>query len=118
MKIKTSELIGPALVKGLSSENVRLVAEYLSVDVNTVSKHGERSMNTNQASIAQHLLAGRRAFRLANYSWRWAERFDGRPPLTNRVTSAMFRAGWLEEVNGEMRLTSTGEAVYSLHKNG
>lgn len=60
--------------------------------------------------VLTHLLSNR-AVRLGKNSWQWAEQIPGNPSLKNAVTSRMFRSDLVEEVNGEMKLTTAGYIV-------
>lgn len=49
--------------------------------------------------------------RLGAYSWRWKSREKGAPSLSNRRTSALFRARLVEESEGKMVLTTVGRIL-------
>lgn len=49
------------------------------------------------------------AVRMGNHSWKWRTRKPGNPSLNNAVTSKMFRAGLVEEIENEMCLTTFGK---------
>jgi hypothetical protein len=57
------------------------------------------------------LLLDKQIVRCGKSSWRWAEKFPARPSLNNDTTSQMFRSNLVEEVDGEMKLSSTGRML-------
>lgn len=59
-------------------------------------------------------LAKHKAIRLGDHSWRWAEKWDGRPSLANPMVAPLFRYDFVTEENRELKLTAAGQILAEL----
>jgi hypothetical protein len=58
-----------------------------------------------------------RVVRMGEHSWQWANKDPGNPSLRNAITSSLFRADLVEEVDGELKLTAAGRLSAERLKN-
>lgn len=52
--------------------------------------------------------------RRGKYSWQWKNKRKGLPSLANPITSKLFRADLVEEVNGEMIISDYGKSYINI----
>lgn len=65
---------------------------------------------TKSDAVLIHLMDNK-AVRRGQYGWKWTEKKDNNPSLSDSPVSRLFRAGLVMEVDSELTLTSMGKII-------